>query len=109
MDACLFVCCCFFPPGVIVSTHWSWNVARGLNLTEKKSFSALFKRTKNCRAPRPPPTLIIFSKSTGQNSPIAILFSIVEKSYNYASGDHLLPHSPRGRGYKLQTLTSAYI
>ena len=55
------------------------------------------------------PTLIIFSKSTDQNSEIAILFSVVEKPYNYVFGDHLLPHSPRGRGYKLQTLTSAYI
>ena len=53
--------------------------------------------------------LIIFPKSTYQNSEIAILFSVVEKPYNYVFGDELLPHSPRGRGYKLQTLTSAYI
>ena len=64
---------------------------------------------KNWRAPRPPSTLLIFPKSPDQNSEIAILFSVVEKPYNYVSGDDLLPHSPRGRGYKLQTLTSSYI
>ena len=50
--------------------------------------------------------------STGskeQHSEIAILFSVVEKPYNYVFGDDLLPQNPRGRGYKLQTLTSAYI
>ena len=56
-----------------------------------------------------PPTLIIFPKSTDQNSEIAILFSIVEKPYNYVFEDDLLPHSPRERGYKFKTLTSAYI
>ena len=59
-------------------------------------------------APRPPPKLSISPKSPDQNSEIAILFNIVEKSYNYFFGDDLRPHSPRGRGYKLQTLTSAY-
>ena len=44
-----------------------------------------------------------------QNSEIAILFSVVEKPYNYVFGDDLLPQSPHGRGYKLHTLTSAYI
>ena len=48
----------------------------------------------------PPPTLIIFPKSTDQNSEI---FSVVEKPYNYVFGDDLLLPSPRGRGYKLQT------
>ena len=57
----------------------------------------------------PPPTLIIFRKSPDQNSEIAILFSVVIKPYNYIFGDNLLPHSPRVRGYKLHTLTSAYI
>ena len=38
---------------------------------------------KNWRAARPPPTLIIFPKSSDQNSEIAILFSVVEKPYNY--------------------------
>ena len=56
-----------------------------------------------------PPTLIIFPKSTNQNSEIAILFSVVKKPYNYVFGDDLLLHSPLGRGNKLQTLTSAYI
>ena len=59
---------------------------------------------KNWRAPRPPPTLIIFQKSTDQNSEVAILFSGVKKSYSYVFGDDLLPHSPRGggtTGYKL--------
>ena len=64
---------------------------------------------KNWRAPRPPPTLIIFPKSPDQHSEIAILFSVVKKPYNYVFGEDLLPHSPRGRGHKLQTLTSAYI
>ena len=59
---------------------------------------------KNWRAPRPPSTLIVFPKSTDQNSEIAILFSVVEKPYNYVFGDDLLPHSPTGRGYKLQNL-----
>ena len=53
--------------------------------------------------------LIIFPKSTDQNSEIAILFSVVETPYNYVFGDDLLPHSPRGRGWKLQTLTCVYI
>ena len=57
----------------------------------------------------PPPTLIIFPKSMDQNFEIAILFSVVEEPYNYVFGDDLLPHSPRGRCHKLQTLTSAYI
>ena len=51
----------------------------------------------------------IFPKSTDQNSEIAILFSVVKKPRNYVFGDESLPRSPRGRGYKLQTLTSAYI
>ena len=75
---------------------------------EMKSSSAFLSDQKNWRAPKPPPTLIIFSKSTDQNSEITILFNLVEKPYNYVFGDDLLPHSPRGRGYKLQTLTSAY-
>ena len=56
-------------------------------------------------APRPPPTLISFPKSTDQNFEIAILFSVVEKHNNYVFGANLLPHSPQGRGCKLQTLT----
>ena len=57
----------------------------------------------------PRPTLIIFPKSPDQNSEIAILFTVVKEPYNYVFGDDLLPHSPHGRGNKLQTLTSAYI
>ena len=53
--------------------------------------------------------LIIFPKSPNQYSEIAILFSAVKKPYNYVFWENLLPHSPRGRGHKLQTLTSAYI
>ena len=46
-DACLFVFfCLFFFPGVIVSTEWSYNVAKGLILTEIKSSRALFKWPK---------------------------------------------------------------
>ena len=44
-----------------------------------------------------------------QNPEIAILFNVVEKPYNYVFGDDLFPNSPRGWGYKLQTLTSAYM
>ena len=47
--------------------------------------------------------------STDQNSEMAILFSAVEKPYDYVFGDKLILHSPRGRGNKLQTFTSAYI
>ena len=45
---------------------------------------------KNWRAPRPPPTLIIFPKSTDQNYEIAILFRVFEKPYNYVFGYDLL-------------------
>ena len=107
MPVYLFWLFVFFSPGMIVSTLWSYNVARGLFPTEMKSSSALFKCPKNGRALRPPLTIIIFPKSTDQNSEIAILFNVVEKPYVF--GDDLLPHTPRGTGYKLQTLTSAYI
>jgi len=111
--------CEFCFPGVIVSTNRSRNVARGLILMGMKSSSALFKWPKNWIAPRPPPTLI-FSKSTDRNFVIVILFRIVENNNNYVItilltiitnyfGDDLLPHSPWGRGCKLQTLTSVYI
>ena len=50
-----------------------------------------------------------FPKLPSQNYEIVILFNIVEKLNNYVFRDDLLPHSPRERGYKLQTLTSAYI
>ena len=53
--------------------------------------------------------LIFFPKSTDQNFEIAILFSIVENHNNYVFGDDLLPHSPWGRGCKLQISTSVYI
>ena len=39
----LFFLFLFFFPGVIVSTKWSQNLARGLILTEMKSSIALFK------------------------------------------------------------------
>ena len=39
----------------------------------------------------PPPTLIIFPKSPVQNSEIAILFSVVEKSYNYVFDSPTVP------------------
>ena len=75
-----------------------------------KSSSALFNWPKKIGGHLGPRrTLIIFPKSPDQNSEIAILFSVVENPYNYAFWDDLLPHSPRGRGYKLLTLTSAYI
>ena len=103
-DACLFICCFFL--GVIVSTQLSQNVARGIILTEMKSSSALFKWPKNWRAPRPPPTLIIFPKSMDRYSEIAILFNVVDKPYNYVFGDDLLPTFPGGgaASYKLWPL-----
>ena len=52
---------------------------------------------------------IIFPKSLDQDSNKAILFTTVKKPWNYVFGGDLLPHSPHGRGYKLQSLTSAYI
>jgi len=64
---------------------------------------------KNWRAPRPPPTLIFTQKLPGQNSEIAILFTIIEKPNNYVFRYDLLPRSPCGRGCKLQTLTCVYI
>ena len=51
---------------------------------------------KNWRAPRPPPTLIFFPKSTDQNFEIAILFRIVENHNNYVFGDDLPPTVPGG-------------
>ena len=71
--------------------------------------NALFKRPKNWRAPRPPPTLIIFLKSPDQRFWDSHFIQRSRKPLNYVFGDDLLPHSPRGRGYKLQTLTSVYI
>ena len=57
---------------------------------------------KNWKAPGTPPTLIIFPKLTDQNSVIAILFSIVEKLYNYVFGATYSPTVPMGgaTGYK---------
>ena len=49
---------------------------------------------------------LFFPKVNGSKFEIAILFSIVEKPNKYVFGDDLLPHSPRRKGYKLQTLTS---
>ena len=68
-----------------------------------KSSSALLSDQKNWRAPRPPPTLIIFPKSPNQNSEIAILSSVVEKPNNYFFGDDLPPTVPVGgaASYKL--------
>ena len=105
----LFVCLFFFFPRVNRIDPVVYNVVKGLILIEIKSYSTRLKWPKNWSAPRPSPTLIIFPKSTDQNSEIANLFSVVEKPINYVFGDDLLSHSPRGRGYKLQTLTSAYI
>ena len=47
--------------------------------------------------------------SPDQNSEKAILFTIVEKPSNYVFKDDLLPHSPRCRGCKLETLNCVYI
>ena len=57
--------------------------------------------TKEWKAPRPPPTRIF-----PQSQRIKILshfIPIVEKPNNYVFGNDSLPHSPRGRGCKLQT------
>ena len=59
---------------------------------------------KNWRAPRPPSTLIILPKSTDQNSEIAILFSVVEKPYNYVFGDDLQPPESPWEGLQVTNL-----
>ena len=56
----------------------------------------------------PPPMLIFSKKLPDQNSEIAILFTILDKPNNYVFRDDLLPRSPLGRGYKVQTLTCLY-
>ena len=53
--------------------------------------------------------LIFPPKSSDQNSEMAILFNIVKKPHNYVFEDNLLPQSPRGRGYMVQTMTCTYI
>ena len=51
---------------------------------------------KNWRAPRSPPTLIFFPKSTNQNFKTAILFSLVENHNNYVFGMTYSPKVPGG-------------
>ena len=57
----------------------------------------------------PPPSLIFSPKSTHQNFEMAILFRIVKNHNNYVFENDLLPHSPWGRGCKLQTSAHVYI
>ena len=108
---CVFIFFIFFN----YSQGWSYRPS-GPRIFQEDSFERKWKvivpflsNQKNWRAPRPPPTLIFMPKSSDQHSEIAILFNIVEKPYNYVFGDDLLPHSPRGRGCKLQILTSVCI
>ena len=49
---------------------------------------------KNWRAPRLPPTPIIFPKSPDQNSEIAILFTVVENLITMSLGRLTPPQSP---------------
>ena len=65
--------------GVIVSTQWSYNVVRGLILTEIKTSNILFKRPKNVGGHLGPlPRLFFFPKLLDQNFEIAVLFKLVE-------------------------------
>ena len=111
---CVFICLfvCFFFQGVIESTKWSYNVARGLILTQVKSSSVLFKRPKNWRAPKPPPTLI-FPKVNGSKSCDShfgyLIWLFIFGKITMFSGLTYSPTVPGGRGCKLQTLTSVYI
>ena len=50
-----------------------------------------------------------FPKITGSKFWDSDFIQRSKKTNNYVFGDDLLLHSPRGRGYKLQTLTIAYI
>ena len=108
-DACLFVLFFFFPRGDRIDPMVLESYVRAHSNGNENVLVPFFSYRKNGRASRPPPKLIILPNLPDQNSEIAILFSVVEKPYNYVFGDGLLPHSSRGRGYKLQTLTSAYI
>ena len=71
-----------------------------------KSFSALFQWPKNLRAPRPPPTLIIFPKSPDQNSEITILLNVVKNLITMSLGPTYSPTVPVGgaTSYKLWLL-----
>ena len=99
----------FFFSGLIVSTKWSYNVAGGLILTEIKSSSVPFLSNQKIGGHLGHLPRSFFPKSTDQNFEITTLFSIVEKHNDYVFGADLLPDSPRGRGSKLQALTSVYI
>ena len=99
---CVFICLFFFSQG-------SSYRPSGPRMSQEGSFKSFLSDQKNWRAPRPPPTLIFSPKSTDQNFEIAILFRIVKNHNNYVFGNDLLPHSPWGRGCKLQTSTSVYI
>ena len=104
----LFFLLFFFPRGDLIDPLvLEYRVRAHSN--GKKVLVPFLSDYKNCRAPRPPPTLIIFLKSLDQSSEIAILLNVVKKPYNYVFGDDLLPQSPHGRSHKLQTLTSTYI
>ena len=73
----LFVCC-FFPRGNRIDPVFLECRERALSNGNLKVLVPFLSDQKHCRAPRPPPTLILFPKSPDQNSEIAILFSIVE-------------------------------
>ena len=90
MRVYLFVCC-FFPQGWSYRPSGPRMLREGSFWREYKVLVLFLSDQKNLRVPRPPPTLIIFPKSTDQNSEIAILFSVVEKPYNYVFWDDLLP------------------
>ena len=50
-----------------------------------------------------------FQKSLDQNFEITILFRKVENPNNYVFKINLIPHSPRGKGCKLENLPIVYI
>ena len=94
-DACLFVFF-LFPRGDRIDPVVLECCERAHSNGNEKFQVPFLSDQKNWRAPRPPHTLIIFPKSTDQNSEIAILFNVVEKPYNYVFGDDLLPTVPVG-------------
>ena len=101
---CLFFFCFFSPRGDRIDSV-VLKCRERAHSNEIKSSSYLFKQPKKLEGPYAPSHPHFSPESPDQNSEVVILFIIVEKTYNYAFGDDLLPRRPRGRGCKLQTLT----
>ena len=92
-----FIFFIYFFPEVIVLTQGPRILQEGSFERKLKVLVLFLSDQKNWKATRPPPTLIFFPKSPGENFEIAILFSIVKKSNNYVFEDDLIPHRPGRR------------